>query len=270
MSDRRIGYARLVAIVAGIAGALLCALVPLLPVRQTMATILWPQGVNADGHITDITAPLVSGAPRALDISIPCGAIATLPADGGLVVSTLPVNGFETGKSGLFVRANKDTVVVAFRDSVAAAAPRSAVAAGACSTLHIWADAGGAGADFVGIPGATGKLAPEKKPAVGGIFTDLAVAAQPGLSARIDVDTRFIVAPTMLKRAVMALGGLAVLASIVALGVLDRQSGHRTPRNWRHCFRRRYSRIGWPTPGWSPRCCSGMSSAPPRRTTATT
>ena len=228
--------ARLVAIVAGIVGALLCALVPLLPVTQTTATILWPQGTNADGHITDITAPLVSGAPRALDISIPCGAIATLPPDGGLVVSTLPVNGFETGKSGLFVRANKDTVVVAFRDSVAAAAPRSAVAAGTCSTLHIWADAGGAGADFAGIPGATGKVAPEKKPAVGGIFTDLAVAAQPGLSARIDVDTRFIVAPTMLKRAVLALGGLAVLASIVALGVLDRQSGHRTPRNWRHLF----------------------------------
>ena len=228
--------ARLVAVVAGIVGALLCALVPLLPVNQTTATILWPQGVNADGHITDITAPLVSGAPRALDISIPCGAIATLPADGGLVVSTLPVNGFETGKSGLFVRANKDTVVVAFRDTVAAAAPRPAVAGGACSTLHIWADAGGAGADFIGIPGATGKLAPEKKPAVGGIFTDLAVAAQPGLSARIDVDTRFIVAPTMLKRAVLALGALAVLASIVALGVLDRQSGHRTPRNWRHWF----------------------------------
>src|ERR1700742_1878091 len=228
--------ARLVAVVAGIVGALLCALVPLLPVHQTTATILWPQGVNADGHITDITAPLVSGAPRALDISIPCGAIATLPADGGLVVSTLPVNGFETGKSGLFVRANKDTVVVAFRDTVAAAAPRPAVAAGACSTLHIWADAGGAGADFIGIPGATGKLAPEKKPAVGGIFTDLAVAAQPGLSARIDVDTRFIVAPTMLKRAVLALGALAVLASIVALGVLDRESGHRAPRNWRHWF----------------------------------
>src|SRR6201999_4461455 len=228
--------ARLVAVVPGIVGAPLCALGPLLPGNQTTATILWPQGVNADGHITDITAPLVSGAPRALDISIPCGAIATLPADGGLVVSTLPVNGFETGKSGLFVRANKDTVVVAFRDTVAAAAPRPPVAAGACSTLHIWADAGGAGADFIGIPGATGKLAPEKKPAVGGIFTDLAGAAQPGLSARIDVDTRFIVAPTMLKRAVLALGALAVLASIVALGLLDRQSGHRTPRNWRHWF----------------------------------
>ena len=233
--SERSTLARWIAVVAGIVGALLCAVVPLLPVKQTTATILWPQGLT-DGHVTDITAPLVSGAPRALDISVPCAAIATLPADGGLVLSTLPVNGFETSKAGLFVRANKDTVVVAFRDSVAAAAPRPAVAAGNCSALHIWADAGGAGADFVGIPGATGKLAPEKKPAVGGIFTDLAVAAQPGLSARIDVDTRFIVAPTMLKWAVLALGGLAVLASIVALGVLDRQSGHRTPRNWRHWF----------------------------------
>ena len=229
----------MVAIVAGIAGALLCALVPLLPVKQTTATILWPQGLT-DGHVTDITAPLVSGAPRALDISIPCSAIATLPADGGLVLSTLPVNGFETSKHGLFVRANKDTVFVAFRDAVpghgAAVARRSAVNSGACSVLHIWADAGGAGADFVGIRGAAGTLAAEKKPQVGGIFTDLKVPAQPGLSARIDVDTRFIVAPTLIKKAVMALGGLAVVTAIIALAVLDAQSGRRVPRNWGRCL----------------------------------
>jgi arabinosyltransferase A len=229
--------ARWIAVVAGIAGALLCAVVPLLPVKQTTATILWPQGLTTDGHVTDITAPLVSGAPRALDISIPCPAIASLPADGGLVLSTLPVNGFETGKHGLFVRANKGAVVVAFRDSVAAVAARAAVGSGACSVLHIWADAGVAGADFVGIPGAAGTLAPEKKPQVGGIFTDLKVPAQPGLSARIDVDTRFIVAPTILKKAVMALGGLAVLTALVALAFLDRQSGPRIPHNWRHLWR---------------------------------
>ncbi len=229
--------ARLVAVVAGIAGVLLCGVVGLLPVKQTTATILWPQGVTGDGHVTDITAPLVSGAPRALDISIPCPAIATLPDAGGLVLSTLPVDGFETGKSGLFVRAGKDAVVVAFRDSVAAVAPRPTVAAGACSVLHIWADAGGAGADFVGIPGAAGTLAPEKKPQVGGIFTDLKVPAQPGLSARIDVDTRFITAPTALKAAVMTLGALAVLTAVVALGILDRRSRRRASGNWRHWFR---------------------------------
>jgi len=225
--------ARLVAIVAGAAGVLLCGVVPLLPVTQTTATIHWPQDVH-DGHVTEITAPLVSGAPQKLDISIPCRAITTLPAAGGLVLSTLPTDGFETGKSGLFVRANKDVVVVAFRDSVAAVAPRPAVAGGACSVLHIWADAGGAGADFVGIPWAAGTLTPEKKPQVGGIFTELKVPPQPQLSARVDVDTRFITTATALKKAVMLTAVLAVTAAIVALAVLDRHCGRRAPRSWRH------------------------------------
>ncbi|OBJ59001.1 arabinosyltransferase [Mycobacterium sp. 1423905.2] len=203
--------------------------------RQTTATIRWPQGAAADGNVSQITAPLVSGAPRALDISIPCPAIATLPASGGLVVSTLPSEGVDTGKHGLFVRANTDTVVVAFRDTVAAVAPRAAIAAGACRVLHLWADAGGAGADFEGIPGAAGKLSPEKKPQVGGIFTDLKVRAQPGLSARVDVDTRFITTPTLLKTAAMVLGALAVLTAVVALSALDRHSRGgtwRTPKQW--------------------------------------
>ncbi len=221
------------AAVAGIVGLLLCAIVPLLSVKQTTATVLWPQG-TADGHVTQITSPLVSGAPRALDISIPCAAIATLPAGGGLVVSTLPTGGVDTGKNGLFVRADKDVVVVAFRDTVAAVAQRSAVAAGACSVLHVWADDGASGADFMGIPGASGILPSEKKPQVGGIFTDLKVPAQPGLSARIDIDTRFITAPSALKRIAMVVGALAVLTAIIALAKLDRRSrGRDTLVNWR-------------------------------------
>lgn len=220
------------AAVAGIVGLLLCALFPLLPVKQTTATVLWPQG-TADGHVTQITAPLVSGAPRALDISIPCAAIATLPANGGLVVSTLPIGGMDVGKNGLFVRADRDLVVVAFRDTVAVAAPRAAVAGGACSVLHAWADAGGAGAEFVGMPGASGMLPPEKKPQVGGIFTDLKVPAQPGLSARVDIDTRFITSPSAVKQFAMAVGVLAVLAAVIALAALDRRSrGGGTLVNW--------------------------------------
>jgi arabinosyltransferase A len=235
--------AKLVAVVAGIAGVLLCALVPLLPVKQTTATIAWPQAPGPDGLISDITAPLVSGAPLALDVSIPCQTIATLPAAGGLVFSTVPPRaGAEPGRNGLFVRANADVVVVAFRDSVAAVGPRRAVAAGACSALHIWANATGVGADFVGIPGAAGTLAAEKKPQVAGIFTDLKVAAQPGLSARIDVDTRFITSPTPLKLAVMVLGVASALTSIAALAVLDRRSGRRVRGAWR-----RFLRVGLST-----------------------
>ena len=218
---------RLVAVVAGIAGVVLCGLTPLLPVTQTTATITWPQGVAADGLITDVTAPLVSGAPLALDVSIPCQAVATLPAAGGLVLSTIPPDGTDASRYGLFVRATADSVVVAFRDSVAAVAPRKAVESGACSTLHIWANSGGVGADFAGLPGATGTVPVEKKPQIAGVFTDLKVAPQQGLGARIDVDTRFITAPTPLKAVLMALGVLATLASVVALAVLDRRGRRR-------------------------------------------
>ena len=171
--------ARLVAIIAGVLGVLLCALAPLLPVRQTTAAILWPQGQGPGGAVGDITAPLVSGAPEALDVSIPCSAIATLPAAGGLVLATNPADGIDAARNGLFIRATTESVFVAFRDKVAAVAPRAAVASGACSTLRAWANPGSVGADFIGIPGATGTLTPDKKPQVTGIFTELKVGAHP-------------------------------------------------------------------------------------------
>ena len=172
--------ARLIAVIAGIAGVVLCGLVPLLPVKQTTATIAWPQAPGSDGLISDITAPLVSGAPRALDASIPCRTVATLPRGRRSGVLHHPPAGIDASRNGLFVTANADVVVVAFRDTVAAVAPRPAVASGACSTLHVWANPGGVGADFVGIPGATGTLAAEKKPQVAGVFTDLKVARSAG------------------------------------------------------------------------------------------
>jgi hypothetical protein len=94
--------------------------------------------------------------------------------------------------------ANADTVVVAFRTRwppSRRARPSTPAAAARCTC---GADRAGR-ADFIGIPGATGTLAPEKKPQVAGIFTDLKVPPQPGLSARVDIDTRFITAPTTLK-----------------------------------------------------------------------
>ncbi len=237
---RSVRIARLIAVLAGVTGVALCALTPLLPVRQTTATILWPQSAGPGAPVGNITAPLVSGAPEALDVSIPCSAIATLPAAGGLVFATNPPDGIDASRNGLFVRATADSVTVAFRDKVAAVASRAAVAAGSCTTVRAWANAGAVGADFVGIPGATGSLAPDKKPQVTGVFTELKVPVQQGLSARIDIDTRFITRPTGLKLIVMTVGIICVIASIAALSVLDRRwagrrlSGvrHRMLRHW--------------------------------------
>ncbi|SDE93983.1 arabinosyltransferase A [Mycolicibacterium neoaurum] len=231
---------RLVAIIAGLVGMVLCALAPLLPVRQSTATIQWPQTAGADGFISDVTAPLVSGAPRELDVTIPCQAIATLPADGGLVFSTIPPGGIDAGRNGLFVNANADVVYVAFRDTVAAVAPRDAVASGACGDLHIWADVDAVGADFIGIPGARGELDVDKRPQVAGLFTELPVGLDSGVRARVDIDTRFITSPTALKLAVMVLGTASVLASVIALALLDRTTGRRL-RGWDR------RRTGWAT-----------------------
>ena len=227
---RSVRIARLIAVLAGVTGVALCALTPLLPVRQTTATILWPQSAGPGAPVGNITAPLVSGAPEALDVSIPCSAIATLPAAGGLVFATNPPDGIDASRNGLFVRATADSVTVAFRDKVAAVASRAAVAAGSCTTVRAWANAGAVGADFVGIPGATGSLAPDKKPQVTGVFTELKVPVQQGLSARIDIDTRFITRPTELKLIVMTVGVICVIVSMAALSVLDRRwAGRRLP-----------------------------------------
>ena len=239
---RSVRIARLIAVLAGVAGVALCALTPLLPVRQTTATILWPQSAGPGAPVGNITAPLVSGAPEALDVSIPCSAIATLPAAGGLVFATNPPDGIDASRNGLFVRATADSVTVAFRDKVAAVASRAAVAAGSCTTVRAWANAGAVGADFVGIPGATGSLAPDKKPQVTGVFTELKVPVQQGLSARIDIDTRFITRPTELKLIVMTVGIICVIASIAALSVLDRRWAGRRLSGVRHRMLRH-----WPT-----------------------
>lgn len=226
--------ARLLALITGIAGVLLCGLVPLLPVKQTTATINWPQALGADGFVEDVTAPLVSGAPQSLFVSVPCAAVASLPADGGLVLSTIPPAGIDSGRNGLIVRANDEVVTVAIRDTITAFAPRADVESGACSEIHVWADAGAVGADFIGIPDAVGTVTVDKKPQVAGIFTELKVGPQPGLSARVDVDTRFITSPTVLKLAAMVLGVLCVLASITGLTRIDAATTGRRPTHaWR-------------------------------------
>ena len=262
--------ARLVAVVAGIAGILLCALVPLLPVRQTTATIAWPQAPGPNGMISDITAPLVSGAPQALDIAIPCQAIATLPAEGGLVLSTVPREANDATKGGLFVRATADTVFVAFRDTVAAAAPRPSGRRRQLQHASHLGQRRTGGRRLRRYPRRRRDTrAGEEAPGRRHLHRPQGRPPQPGLSARIDVDTRFITSPTKLKLAVMALGVISVLASIVALALLDRTAGRRVPTAGAGSSGQARSR-GSPTSGSSAPCCCGTSSARRHPTTATT
>ncbi|MDT5104443.1 MAG: arabinosyltransferase, partial [Mycobacterium sp.] len=64
--------ARLVAIVAGLLGALLAMATPLLPVTQTTAKLNWPQ----NGVLQSVDAPLIGYVATDLEITIPCSAAA--------------------------------------------------------------------------------------------------------------------------------------------------------------------------------------------------
>src|ERR1700679_3992348 len=66
--------ARIVAVVAGLLGALLAIAPPLLPVKQTTAQLNWPQ----NGVLGSVEAPLIGYVATDLNISIPCHAAAGL------------------------------------------------------------------------------------------------------------------------------------------------------------------------------------------------
>src|ERR1700742_3502061 len=74
--------ARLVAVVAGLLGALLAVATPLLPVKQTTAQLNWPQ----NGTLNSVEAPLIGYVATDLNISVPCEAAAGLEGSGKTVL----------------------------------------------------------------------------------------------------------------------------------------------------------------------------------------
>lgn len=142
--SRRIRIARIVAVVAGLIGIVLALAMAVLPVTYTKVQIKWPQPTsqNASG-VENILAPNVSYTPTNLDLSVPCRLAADLPARGGVLVSTVPENGVEAGKVGLFVRATTDRLLVAQRNAVLLNVPRAQAQSTPDCTIVIHADTSG-------------------------------------------------------------------------------------------------------------------------------
>src|SRR6516225_9418634 len=72
--------ARVVAVVAGLLGALLAIATPLLPVKQTTAQLNWPQ----NGVFNSVEAPLIGYVATDLNITVPCQAAAGLAGAGNV------------------------------------------------------------------------------------------------------------------------------------------------------------------------------------------
>ncbi|OMC53350.1 arabinosyltransferase [Mycobacterium sp. IS-836] len=240
--------ARIVAVVAGLLGAVLAIATPVLPVNQTIAQLNWPQ----NGTFESVEAPLIGYVATELNVSVPCSAAAGLtgPQNAGktVLLSTVPKQAPKAVDRGLLIQRANDELVLVVRNVPVVTAPLSQVLSPACQRLTFTAHAERVTAEFVGLtqgpntehPGAP--LRGEKsgydfRPQIVGVFTDLAGPTPPGLNFSATVDTRYSSSPTPLKLAAMILGVVLTAAALIALHVLDRADGTRhrrflPPRWW--------------------------------------
>jgi arabinosyltransferase C len=233
--------ARLVAVIAGLLGAALAILTPLLPVKQTTAELNWPQ----NGVLNSVTAPLISYVATDLTISVPCSAAAGLVgpgnADKTVLLSTVPKQAPKAVDRGLLIQRANDDLVVVVRNTPVVVAPMRQVLSPACQKLTFTAHAERVTGEFVGLtqgPDSDDPGAPLKgersgydfRPQIVGVFTDLSGPAPEGLSLSATIDTRYSSAPTLLKMAAMVLGVVLTVVALIALHTLDRADGVRQRR----------------------------------------
>ena len=209
--------ARIIAVLAGLIGVILAVATPLLPVKQAVATIEWPQQ-----DFGSVDAPLISYTPLRLEATVPC------TDASGILVSTLPPGAPDIAGRGLVVRADDEqSVEVVLRDQVLGEASTT----GAC---EVTVDSDHA-RTVVTAGGETNTIEGDVRPQMVGIFTELDQSA-PGLSVTAEIDSRFSSSPSLFKLLAIAVGVIAVIASLFALHRLDGVDGRRArrflPANW--------------------------------------
>ncbi len=237
----RYRVAKIVAVVAGLLGALLAIATPFLPVKQTTAQLNWPQ----NGALQSVTAPLISYVATDLDVSIPCSAAAGLTGGRTVLLSTVPKQAPKAVDRGLLIERINNNLAVVVRNTPVLVAPLPAVAGPDCQRLTFSAHADKVTAEFVGLTQAQGTdTTPDRpkdplkgerggydfRPQIVGVFTDLSGPAPPGWQFSATIDTRYSSAPTVLKLVAMILGVVSTALALIALHVLDTADGVRHRR----------------------------------------
>ncbi|WP_422743946.1 arabinosyltransferase domain-containing protein [Mycobacterium sp. WMMD1722] len=233
--------ARLIAIVAGLLGAVMALATPLLPVTQTTAELNWPQ----DGVLRSVDAPLIGYVATDLTITVPCQAAAGLTGGRTVLLSTVPKQAPKAVDRGLLIeRVNNDLLVIV-RNTPVVSAPLSEVLGPQCQELKFTAQADRVTGEFVGLVEGPDDVSPGEapgeplrgerggydfRPQIVGVFTDLSGPAPPGLQFSAVVDSRYSSTPTVLKLLVMIVGVLLTVVALGALHVLDTADGMRHRR----------------------------------------
>ncbi len=237
---------RLLAIVTGFLGAFLAILSGFLPVHQDTTEIDWTAGPEYQS----VTAPLVSGRPLDLTVTVPCDALAAVP-EQTIVVSTLPPEAPGLISDGLVVQRARSgdgtsAIEVTVRNTTLLSIPLATLRDPACEGLRIRAETGVMTAELTGLDDnpdnpVSAALPGSMRPQVTGVYTDLTAASAPAgmesATVEVTVDSRYSSSPTVLKLVLMVIGVLATFASLIYLHRLDGidgRSGRRfVPRSWK-------------------------------------
>lgn len=234
---------RIIAIVAGLLGAVLAMATPLLPVEQTTAELNWPQ----NGVLNSVDAPLIGYVPTALNVSIPCSAAAGLSGTRNVLLSTVPKQAPKAVDRGLLIERVGDNLLVIVRNTPVVSAPLDQVLSPACERLTFTAHSDQVTGEFVGLVTGPDSDKPGQplrgerggydfRPQIVGVFTDLSGPAPPGLTFTATIDSRYSSTPTLLKTLAMVLGVALTIVALGALHVLDSADGvrHRRflPQRW--------------------------------------
>ncbi|MFF0612422.1 arabinosyltransferase domain-containing protein [Nocardia tengchongensis] len=239
--ERRLrgGWARPLALIAGLIAVLAALAVPFLPVRVDHTTLTWPQGNSTQS----IEAPLISYAPQSFDATIPCAAVTQLGAKGGILAATGPDGAPDLEKYGFVA---KVTAASTTADAVTTpgkleavlhhktllSVPVDQLGAGCVLTVH-----SGFTSSTATLSGST--VAPvtldgDYRPQLVGIFSDLTVSD--GVKVTAEVDSRFSSTPSPLKRIAIWTAIIGTVVALAALFGLDRLDGRRSrrflPKHW--------------------------------------
>ncbi|APT83803.1 arabinosyltransferase domain-containing protein [Corynebacterium aquilae] len=218
---------KFVAIFSGIAGFLLFVLTPFLPVVQHQSSIDWPQE-----NMGSISAPLISYVPENIEADIPLPPGQLNPGQT-MVFGTLPPDSKDATTRGLFVRVSDGGLDVVARDKVPFELTKNQLEnLPAGSVMHI---SSSHEATTITIDGTNfeGSVDSDERPQFTGIYTelsDVAAAKQAGLSAHVEINSRFTSSPSLIKYGAMFLGTLLTVISLWALHRMDVLDGRTTKR----------------------------------------
>ena len=219
------------AMLSGILAFLFFVLTPLLPVKQVQSSFDWPQ----NGSLNSVNAPLISLAPESMDLTIPLNVTDALNPNQTNILSTLPQDSTEALDRGLFITAPEDggLTVSSLNEVIFELTPAELDKARKAedAALHLSATGDGITVEVPGTDFAE-ETDEDMRPQLTGIYSELSEEQaqeliDAGLTAHVDINSRFTSEPTAVKWLAMIGGTLSAIVALWSLARLDLLDGKR-------------------------------------------